>query len=112
MPFGKPATLRQRGYYMTEADMGGREDLALAKCLRTARELESARFAVKQISDEIKALAEQLTKNPFILSLENYEWLSPGRLRLLIGDVEKAEQASAQARDAAALLQVTLPPMK
>jgi hypothetical protein len=58
----------------------------------------------------VQASAE--TVNPSNGSLERYECLSPERLRLLIGDVTKAEQASAETRDATARLQVTFSPMK
>jgi hypothetical protein len=103
-------TLAERGYYMTEADMELREDVALAKCIRLKRVLASTRREAIKTAEEMAGLAEQLRKGEWYkFSPESYGWLKPEGLQKCLHDIQLAENELAEANDAARVLGVTLP---
>jgi hypothetical protein len=88
-----PATLRQRGYYMTEDHERRRKaDALLALQEAQARYVDRLRVA-RELGKEFRGLADIVeSSNPGNLSVESYEaLLNYAHLVGVISDVRKAE---------------------
>jgi hypothetical protein len=107
--FPPRATLKERGYHMSEQDVENLEDLALAKCIRLKRNLAAVQKIADAKAEEMHALARDLTKNPEIITVQSYDWLQADSIKAIVSDIQRAQSELAEANDAARALGVTIP---
>ena len=104
------ATLKQRGYHMTEEDQQSNQDAARGKVARLQCDLEHAIEHAHDLAKEYEGLAGHLRQHPANIALEHYahKHLDYEALRVVVEDVKRSEKELQEAVDHARKLGVPL----
>jgi ribosome recycling factor len=94
---------------MSEQDVENLEDSAIGKCIRLKRNLAAVQMIAAEKAEEMRALANHLTKNPEMITVQSYDWLQADSIQAVVSDIKRAQAELAEANDAARALGVTIP---
>ncbi|MGA3346934.1 MAG: hypothetical protein ABSC76_18925 [Terracidiphilus sp.] len=92
---------------MSNTNVEGAKDVAVAKVKRLQRELATAREPLDKIAKQMEVAATNLRTNPRNLAVECYPWLVSDKIKTEIEKISSAENVLAAACDEARKLEVS-----